>query len=80
MTTINITKARNSLYRLVDQVYKDHEPVLITGKRHNAVIISEEDWNSIKETLYLVSIPQMKESIQKGLKASLTECDKDLEW
>jgi len=80
MSTINISEARARLYRLVDETTENHEPVLITGKRGNAVLVSEDDWNAIQETLYLVSIPGMRESIQEGLAAPVEECDEEVNW
>lgn len=80
MTTLTITQARGQLYKLVDFIAQSHEPIQITGKRHNAMLISEEDWGSIKETLYLLSIPGMRESIQKGLKMPISKCSKILKW
>ncbi len=80
MTTINATEARAKLYSLIDEASNSHEPIRITGKRANAVLLSEEDWNAINETLYLVSIPGMRESIQEGMKTELEECDKELTW
>jgi prevent-host-death family protein len=80
MTTLSATEARKCLYSLVDDVAESHDPVQIVGKRHSAVLISEEDWRAIQETLYLTSIPGMRESIQDGLKNSIEECDEELEW
>ncbi len=80
MTTITATKARSSLYQLLDNVAVSHEPVLITGKRGNAVLLAEEDWRAINETLYLLSIPGMRESIIEGLNTPLAECDDEIEW
>jgi len=79
-TTINITNARKDLYKLVQQVIESHEPVHITGKQGSAVIISEEDWKNIEETLNLASIPGMRESILEGMKAEISECNEELEW
>ncbi len=78
--TINITNARKDLYKLIEQVIESHEPVHITGKKGSAVIISEEDWKNIEETLYLTSIPGMRESIVEGMKADIDECDEEIEW
>jgi antitoxin YefM len=78
--TINITKARKDLYRLINEVAETHQPVQITGKRHNAILLSEEDWISIQETLHLLSIPGMRESIRKGLKTPLSECKPEPGW
>jgi prevent-host-death family protein len=80
MTSIPITQARSKLYHLVDDAAETHEPVQITGKRSNAVLVSEADWRSIQETLYLVSIPGMRESIRKGLKEPLSKSSKILNW
>ncbi len=80
MTTVSATDARKNLYSLLDDVAESHHPVQIVGKRHSAVLISEEDWRAIQETLYLTSIPGMRESIQDGLKAPVDECDKELVW
>ena len=74
MTTITATLARAKLYTLLDEVAKSHEPVQIKGKRHNGVLISEDDWRAIQETLYLCSIPGMKKSIIKGLKTPVSKC------
>ncbi|OGQ21423.1 MAG: antitoxin [Deltaproteobacteria bacterium RIFCSPLOWO2_02_FULL_44_10] len=74
------SQARSDLYRLLDDVAESHEPVLITGKRNNGVLVSEEDWKSIQETLYLTSMPQMRESIKKGLATPLSKCSRKLKW
>jgi antitoxin YefM len=80
MTTITATEARKKLYRLIDAVEESHEAVHITGKRGKAVLVSEDDWSSIQETLYLLSIPGMGESIRKGLKTPIEKCSKELKW
>ena len=80
MTTIKVTDARTRLYKLLDQAAESHEPIQITGKRTNAVLISEEDWRAIKETLYLLSIPRMRESIRKGLKTPVEKCSEKPGW
>ena len=80
MTTLSATEARKSLYNLVDAVALSHDPIQIVGKRHSAVLISEEDWRAIQETLFLTSIPGMRESIKKGLNTPVDECIKDLAW
>jgi antitoxin YefM len=80
MTTVTATEARKRLYNLVDNVAESHSPVQIVGKRNSAVLLSEEDWRTIQETLYLTSIPGMRESIQKGLKTPIEKCDKALNW
>ncbi|MBD3383469.1 type II toxin-antitoxin system prevent-host-death family antitoxin [candidate division KSB1 bacterium] len=80
MKTIRITKAREKLYQLVDETENFSEPIQITGKRTNAILISENDWRAIQETLYLLSIPGMRESIRQGLATSIEECSEELEW
>ncbi len=80
MATYNASDARANLYRLIDEAASTHEPVLITGKRHNAVLISEEDWSAIQETLHLLSIPGMRESIKEGLATPVEECGKGIDW
>lgn len=80
MKTISITNARASLYSLVDESAEHHEPIQITGKRHNAVLISEDDWRSIQETLFLLSIPGMRESIREGLDTPIANTSEDLDW
>ena len=79
-TTISITSARAKLYKLVDETVSSHKPVVIKGKRGNAVLLSESDWNAISETLHLVSLPGMRESIQEGLKEEIAECSQELDW
>ena len=80
MPSINATEARSRLYKLLDEVAEYHEPILITGKRVNAVLISENNWRSIQETLHLFSIPGMRESIREGLSAPVEECADKLDW
>ncbi|MCX6348940.1 MAG: type II toxin-antitoxin system Phd/YefM family antitoxin [Candidatus Aureabacteria bacterium] len=80
MTTMTATEARKRLYSLLDNVAESHEPVQIAGKRHSAVLISEEDWRAVQETLFLNSIPGMKESIVRGLKTPIEKCDAELDW
>jgi len=80
MTTISASDARARLYRLMDETAASHEPILITGKRSNAVLISEEDWSAIQETLFLLSVPGMRESIVEGFKTPLGECSTELDW
>lgn len=80
MVTKTATQARADLYRLLDQVARTHEPVAITGRRHNGVLIAEEDWRAIQETLYLLSIPGMRESIRKGLRTPLSKTSEKAGW
>ena len=80
MKTIAVTKARANLYKLIDETAASSEPIQIMGKRSNAVLISERDWKAIQETVYLLSIPGMRESIVEGLKTPLGECTEELEW
>jgi PHD/YefM family antitoxin component YafN of YafNO toxin-antitoxin module len=80
MTTLKASQARANLYRLLEQTAQSHEPVSIIGKRASAVLLAEEDWNAIQETLYLLSIPRMRESIRKGLKTPISKCSRELKW
>lgn len=80
MTTFSASEARRRLYNLVDEVKETHEPIQIKGKRNSAILVSEEDWRSIEETLHLTSIPGMAKSIKDGLKTPIEECDEDLDW
>lgn len=80
MKTLTATQARKKIYRLLDEAAETHEPIQITGKRSNAVLVSEEDWRSIQETLYLSSIPGMADSIKEGMKTPLEETDDELGW
>ena len=80
MTTVKATDARTNLYKLLDRAAESHEPIQITGKRSSAILISEEDWRSIQETLYLLSIPGMRESIRKGIKMPVEKCSEKPGW
>ena len=80
MTTVNVTEARANLYKLIDDASVSHEPVVITGKRGNAVLLAEDDWTAINETLYLLSVPDMRESIIDGMQENLEETSTELEW
>ena len=80
MTTMTATEARKNLYKLVDSVSMSHVPVQISGKNNSAVLISEDDWNSIQETLFLVAIPGMRESIKNGMKSKIEDCSTSLKW
>ncbi len=80
MSTTNATSARQNLFRLINEVNESHEPVLITGKRGSAVLVSEGDWKAIEETLYLNSIPGMAQSIREGMDSPASDLDDKLEW
>jgi antitoxin YefM len=80
MTTVTASKARANLYKLIDQAEASHRPIQITGKRTNAVLVSEDDWRSMEETVYLLSIPGMRESLLKGMKEPLNKGVKKLSW
>ena len=80
MPTLTATEARKRLYNLVDDVAASHDPIQIVGKRNSAVLVSEEDWRAIQETLYLSAIPKMRESIRAGLKTPVEECEEELDW
>lgn len=80
MTTLTATEARANLYKLIEDAATSHEPIQITGKRGNAVLIAEDDWRAIRETLYLLSIPGMRAAIRKGLKTPLAKCSTAVKW
>lgn len=80
MTSLPVTQARARLYQLLDETAASHEPIQITGKRSNAVLVSEDDWRSIQETLYLISIPGMRDSIRKGLAEPLGKSSRKPGW
>lgn len=80
MTTMTVSEAKANLYRLLDEVADSHKPAIIIGKRSNGILISEEDWNSIQETLHLLSISGMCESIREGMETSIEKCSEELEW
>ena len=80
MTSISATEARKRLYKLLDDVSQSHEPVQITGKRSNAVLVGEDDWRAVQETLHLVSIPGMRESILEGMATPIDELKDDPGW
>ena len=80
MTILTASEARANLYRLIDQTAESHQPVFITGKRTGAVLVSEDDWKSIQETLFLLSVPGMRESIKDGMAEPLGESAKEPDW
>jgi prevent-host-death family protein len=80
MQTLSASDARANLYRLMDQAAESHQPIVITGKRHDSILLSAEDWRAIQETLYLLSVPDMRESVKEGMAESVDECAKELDW
>ena len=80
MTIVNVTEARANFYKLIDDTSESHEPIVITGKRGNAVLLAEGDWNAITETLHLISVPGMRESIIEAMKEPLKETSTELKW
>jgi antitoxin YefM len=80
MTTMTITKARANLFKLVEQAAMSHEPIQITGRNHNGVLISEDDFRAMQETIYLLNIPGMKNSLLKARKAPLSSYSKKRPW
>jgi len=80
MTSLPVTQARSRLYQLLDEAADSHEPIQITGKRSNAVLVTEDDWRSIQETLYLLSIPGMRDSIRKGMAEPLSKTSTKPGW
>ncbi len=77
---VTASEARAGLYRLIDETAASHQPILISGKRSSAVLVSADDWQAIQETLYLLSIPGMRESIQKGRSEPLSKSAKEPGW
>lgn len=80
MKILTVSDARANLYRLLDEAADSHEPIQITGKRKNAILISEDDWNAVQETLYLLSIPGMRESIREGIRTPIEETSEEPGW
>lgn len=80
MHTVTRSQAKLTLHRLIDESAKSHQPILITGERNNAVLISEEDWTSIQESIHLLSTPGMRESIREGIAAPIDDCTSKLDW
>ncbi len=80
MAAITASEARANLYRLIDEAAASHQPLLITGKRNQAVLVSAEDWEAIQETLFLLSVPGMRESIREGMDTPVDQCAGDLDW
>lgn len=80
MTSITATEARKTLYKLVEDVSGSHEPVQITGKRGNAVLVGEDDWRAVQETMHLLSVPGMRESIVEGMAEPVDKCSRELDW
>lgn len=80
MLTLSASEARAKLFRLMDLAAESHEPIVITGKRTDAILLSAEDWAAIQETLYLLAIPGMRESIKEGLETPLDQCNRELDW
>ncbi len=80
MNTLTASEARANLYRLLDQASETHQPITISGKRNSAVLVSSEDWEAIQETLYLLTVPGMRESLQQGMEEPIENCSKELDW
>ena len=80
MTVLTASEARANLYRLIDQTAESHEPIFISGKRTGAVLVSEEDWKAIQETLFLLSVPGLRKSIKEGMAEPISASDKELDW
>ncbi len=80
MSTLTVSEARANLYRLIDEAAESHVPIRITGKRNSAVLVSEKDWASVQETIYLLSVPGMRESVKEGINAPVEEFKTELDW
>ena len=77
---MTVSQARTNICKIMDEAAQTHQPIMITGKRNNVVILCEEDWNAIEETLYLSSIPGMSASIKEAMNAPNSEFSEDIEW
>jgi len=77
---MSVSQVRADIYNVMDETAQTHEPILITGKRNNVVMLSQEDWNAIEETLYLNAIPNMTNSIQDSMNAPDSEFSETIEW
>lgn len=80
MPVLTVDSAKNKLETILEEVQNIYEPLIISSEKHSAVLISEEFWRSIEETLYLSSIPGMKESIIAGMKEKIEDCASTIEW
>jgi antitoxin YefM len=80
MSSLPVNEAQNNLQKLIDQAAQDGKPIIIEGDRGNAILVAEKDWSAIQETLYLLSLPGMRESIKEGLATPIEDCDEDLDW
>ena len=80
MHTLTASEARANLYRLIDEAAESHKPITISGKRSSAVLLAAEDWSAIQETLYLLAVPGMRESIKEGMAEPIDACAKELDW
>jgi len=80
MQIFSASEARAILHRLMDQAAESRQPITISGRRHYAVLLSAEDWQTIQETLYLLSVPGMRDSIKEGMAKPADTCAKELDW
>jgi len=82
MTILTASEARANLYRLIDQTAESHshEPIFICGRRTSAVLVSAEDWQAIQETLFLLAVPGLRDSIKEGMAEPLAESARVLDW
>ncbi len=79
LTTISASEARDKLDSLMDEAMDTHQPITITGKCGNAILVSEEDWNAVQKTLFLLSVPGIRESIKEGMEEDLDRCSRELD-
>ena len=80
VATLTVADAKAGLSNLIDQAAESHEPLLISGKRNTAVLLAEDDWRAIQETLFLLSVPGVRESIRKGMDTEVTDCSEEVDW
>ena len=80
MQALSVSEARANLYRLIDETVESHQPIINSGKRSSAVLLSADDWSAIQETLYLLAVPSMRDSIKAGMAEPLAKSAKSLKW
>ncbi len=80
MRTISVSEAQSNLPNLIDTIATTREPILITGKHNNAVLLSQEDWRAMSETLDLLVVPGMRESLHEGARTPVDECSDVVDW
>lgn len=80
MIRVPVSKVRANIFQFIENINENHNPIIITTKKNDAVLLSLDDWNAIQETIYLSSIPNMRDSIIKGLNTKVEDCETELNW